>query len=471
MWSAAELRRVGRLQRERIQRRWCMNRVFDDHDRGIARLVADSGSDAVALTSSLVAYFWHAHAHYRHHDGTLAYYPGQPSIYGARNDAIEGVTRLLPLWAAFSTSRYQDASLSGPMSHAVKQALVHGTNPGHVGYWGPIGHRSTLICEGADIALALWLARDTVWNDLDAAERRQVLAWLKQAVGKQTADNNWHLFVVLIDLVLTTLDPEHVFSSQDRLRRVQDFYVSDGCFKDGPNGQVDFYNAWGFQYLLFWVHEISDTLVGGHYVDSLAQFCSWFQYLFTRRGLPLFGRSLCYRFAACGPLLSCALVAPATVSPGVAVAAYLANWQYFAGQGGLRYGRPTQGVFGDDVRWLDPYSGPASSFWGTRSIVLFCYVSRHLDWRHVAVEPLPAERHNLDLPVAALAARIKTVTSRQESVVQFDHHQRQISEIVLSQPSVSDKLRQLVYATACRPAHNLQKAGLAQFSSTLDIYR
>jgi hypothetical protein len=189
--------------------------------------------------------------------------------------------------------------------------------------------------------------------------------------------------------------------------------------------------------------------------------------------LPLFGRSLCYRFAVSGPLLSCALLSPQTVNAGIALGAYSATWQYFVQHGGLQHGRPTQGVFGDDLRWLDPYSGPASSFWGTRSMVLFYYVARRLDWRSIHPATLPAERSNMELFVPALAARIKTDARLGRTVISFDRHRHrhQMAEIPLLRPSMKDKLRQQVFGRAVRPANNLQKAGLSNFSSDLDVYR
>jgi len=471
MLSAGNIRKILQMQQERLARIAYRKGRFCDQDEFLQEQMVACGTNAIAMSDHLVGYFWRAYRHYVDDLGTLAYYPGYPSIYGARNDAIEGVSRLLPLWAAYSSCPFGDAAMSQSMRQQIRRSLVQGTDPAHAGYWGPMRHRSTLICEGADVALCIWLCRSSLWVEFGSRDQGLILTWLKQAVGKDTADNNWHLFVVLIDAILANLDPAHRFTSHDRLRRVREFYLSDGCFRDGPNGPVDFYNAWGFHYLLYWISEIAPELAADMACDALTKFCNWYQYLFTTDGLPLFGRSLCYRFAACGPLLSCAAVSPATISPGVAVSAYVANWQYFAKHGGLRFGRPTQGVFGDDLRWLDPYSGPASSFWSTRSIVLFCYVARQLDWRTVAPETLPAERQNVEVRVQGLAAWIRTNMDRRESVVQFDAPRKQPSDIRLLRPGKVDKLRQWVYASASRPGNNLLRDGLGQFSSKLDIYR
>jgi hypothetical protein len=437
----------------------------------LQQAIAAAGSDAVQLSARLVDYFWCAQQHYLTPDGTLAYYPGHPSIYGARCDAVEGVSRLMPLWAAYASSPYRDDVLAEAMLERQQRTLANGCDPSHPGYWGDIDARSTLICEGADIALAIWLGKETLWPGLGTEQQRRARQWLGQAVGKDTADNNWHLFVVLIDLVLADLDPDHRFSSGDRLARVREFMRSDGCFTDGPDGQVDFYNAWGFHYALFWIQRISRGRVGEFADTALRHFCAWYQYLFTSAGLPLFGRSLSYRFAAPAPLLCGALEHADVVTPGVALHAYLATWRFFAGEGGLQYGRPTQGVFGDDARWLDPYSGPASSLWGTRALVLFYFVARHLDWRTVEVEPLPAERGDVEIAVRGLGARVGTRAAAGESWVSFDTQHRRQADIELRRPSWRERARALAFASAARPANNLQEAGLGRFSSRLDVYR
>lgn len=471
MLHVADLRRIARHQRERVARAWRRRPPLLVHDAAIRAAVEAAGQDAWAMTESLVGYFWQGWQHYVGADGTLADYPGWPSIYGATNDAVEGVSRPAPLWAAYATQASADPARREAMLQALQRMLVHGTDPAHRGYWGDIGDRSTLICEAADIALALWLAREALWLRLAEAERQRVLRWLAQAVGKRTADNNWHLFVVLIDAVLAVLDPAHRFQSDDRLQRIRAFARSEGCFVDGPDGQIDFYNAWGFHYLLFWLGEIDRSRLGPDLAGALGEFCRWYQWLFTDHGLPLFGRSLCYRFAACTPLLSCALRDPQTVPPGVALSAYLANWQYFVREGGLRAGRPTQGVFGEDIRWLDPYSGPASSLWGTRSLVMFLYAARSLDWHPVAVRPLPAQMVDAETAVPALGAVVRTNARAGESVVEFARATPSCPAPAARQANLRERLRECVYGVATRPANNLLKAGHGQFASTLALYR
>jgi hypothetical protein len=473
MPRATELRRLIGRQRERWQHWQRLRSPLQQADAEVAVAVCAAGDDVAALSRTLVDYFWRTHERALDARGTLADYPGWPSIYGARNDAIEGVTRLLPLWAAQLASPLgvTDTRQRRDVAAALRRALVHGTDPAHPGYWGDIGDRSTLICEAADVALAAWLARATLWPALTGDDRARVLAWLQQAVGRATADNNWHLFVAFTDAVVAALDPSHRFTSGDRLARIASFARADGCFVDGPTGHVDFYNAWCFHYLLYWLGEIDAKLLDPALEGSLAAFCHWYQWLFTRAGsLPLFGRSLCYRFAASAPLLSCAVRHPEAVPAGVALGAFCSTWRYFVGEGGLRGGRPTQGVFGEDQRWLDPYSGPASSLWGTRSLVMLLYTGRHGGWADVVPALPPAALAACELRVHGLGATLHADPVAGECVVVFDGAQPD----ALPDPQLQtakDRLRQALHAVAARPANNLLKAGERRFSSCLERYR
>jgi hypothetical protein len=451
--------RIRRFQGERFARWRRQAPAWTPQDMSLQALLAEGGDDVLGQSKALLAYFWAGQQHYVDRHGTLADYPGWPSIYGARNDAIEGVSRLLPLWAAaLDSPLLAPADVEGMAEH-LQRALRQGSDPGHPGYWGDIGERSTLICEGADIALALWLARRSVWPLLDAGMQRQLLSWLGKAVGRQTADNNWHLFVVLIDAVLAALDPQHRFSSAARLQRVAGFRRANGCFSDGPTGAVDYYNAWGFHYLLFWLHEIDETAYGELARQTLPDFCDWYRWLFTRDGsLPLFGRSLCYRFATPLPLLCAARLQPRSMPEALMV--YQRVWQFFGAAGGLRAGRPTQGVFGEQLRWLDPYSGPASSFWGTRSLLLYLYLAPT-----VAPSALPAGP--CQLHIEGLDAELDVDATRKQVRLRFAPR----AATAVAKRGWRDRLREAIYAVASRPANNLRAQGERDFDASLSPYR
>ena len=460
------------LHHERLAR-WAGLRRLSAQQEAAARARVEHAGNAGEVTQALVSYLWLGQSRYLDAHGSAAHYPGQPSIYGARNDAIEGVTRLLPLWAAYLGWTHADPKLVPELTAALARALDHGTDPGHAGYWGDITQRSTLICEAADVALCAWLLRHELHTLLPAPAQGRLLAWLAQAVGKDTADNNWHLFVVLVDACLAQLQPGHRFSSGARLQRVEGFRVASGCFRDGPQGRVDFYNAWAFHYLIFWLRQMSAPSLPAAWHDVLDEFCAWYRWLFVPGGLPLFGRSLCYRFAAPVPLLARGLLNPGDAAAAAEAAGHFCTLtRFFAARGGLRDGCFSQGVLRADVRWLDPYSGPASALWGSRAAVLLMVGDRQLQWSGVERAPQPSAPEGLPdiIAVPGLGARIVVDAAGGHRRVEFD-------DPVGAQPqfakhrSARDHLRQWLRAQASRPQNNLRDLGWRRFESDLREYR
>lgn len=460
------------LHGERLTR-WMALQTLDPQQEAQARMRVARAGTAGEVANALVAYLWLGQSTYLDAHGTAAHYPGQPSIYGARSDAIEGVTRLLPLWAAYLGWQHADEDLTQLMRQTLIRALDCGTDPANAGYWGDIGHRSTLICEAADVALCTWLLRDYLDSMLTQPARDRLLAWLAQAVGKDTADNNWHLFVILVDACLAQLVPGHRFSSQARIQRVDSFLGANGCFRDGPMGRVDFYNAWAFHYLIFWVRQMAPPGLPRAWHGALNDFCNWYRWLFTPGGVPLFGRSLCYRFAAPAPLLASCIANPVDAVGATDDAGRFATLtRFFAAHGGLRDGCFSQGVLGTDVRWLDPYSGPASALWGSRAALLLLAGDGVLQWSDAAppANPAPLGQCPEIIDVPGLGARIV-----------LDHAGRHCSVVFQGQASgpagqakdrsPRDYLRQWLRAQASRPQNNLLDMGWRRFESDLREYR
>lgn len=452
--------------------RWRVAKApFSELDESIKQDFSDPGLTEVEKIQCLLSYLWQANQHYLSDDATLAYYPGLPSIYGARNDGIEGVSRLLPLWAACLNSPLMDAAQVTVVGDSLKRSLLNGTDPQSAGYWGKITDRCTLICEAADIALALWLSRSCVWPQFSIMQQQQILTWLKQVPNKQTADNNWHLFVVLVDKVVAALDSTHSPQSEERYVRIKSFYQGRGCFRDGESGEIDLYNAWCFHYLLYWIDRI-DPDYDRDFIHRVGiAYSQWFRYLFTDKGMPLFGRSLCYRMAMPVPVLAASVYDSQQFLPGESLQMLFSCWAYFIENDGLKLGRPTQGIFADDERWLDPYSGPASSLWGVRSLVLFFSSAAEMDWQRIQPLPLPAQTEARKIDIQEVGMSIMTEPHHGLSRLIFQDNDGVFSPDLIERPKFKERLKERLFAIAHRPANNLLKKGVKEFDSKLTYYR
>jgi hypothetical protein len=286
--------------------------------------------------------------------------------------------------------------------------LDAGTDPGSPEFWGQIADRDPSIVEAADVALALWVSRDGVWSELPQRTQRQIADWLGSVNGKKTVDNNWHLFIVLINAVLSDLDQAHDEKEMHaRYSRFKQFYRSDGWYSDGPDDKFDYYNAWGIHYALNWVRQIRPGFDADFLAESSAQFNSSFKYFFGPHGFPIMGRSVCYRMAAPVPLIQSVALADGSVPPAQARRALDLIWRFFIAKGAVSDGTCTQGYGRPDPRILDGYSGPASPLWSLRSLVAAVAIPESDAFWQLPAEPLPVEVGDFEFEIKAIGWRVR----------------------------------------------------------------
>jgi hypothetical protein len=357
----------------------------------------------------LFRYFLSGFLAYRAPQGQAAHYPGLPSNHGARVDAMEGFTRFAPLAAAWLHSgrpaRIQLARGSTvDLPALIRNGLLVGTDPGSPGYWGPTKDRDQRTVEAADVALTLWLTRDSVWERLSPLAKGRIYRWLADGLTREVSDNNWHLFPVFVSLVLRRLGQRvDVAPALQHYARFKTFYRGEGWFSDGPGKVYDYYNAWAIHYQLYWIDQVSPAW-DPHFIRSTRrEFLTGYKHLMGPSGVPIRGRSICYRMAAPAPLVFDYASASASTTAGEARRALDLIWTYFISRGAVREGSITQGYCGPDKRLLDNYSGPASCLWSLRSLIpAFAIPAGDAFWQS-AQDSLPIDRGNYRVRVGSIA--------------------------------------------------------------------
>ena len=465
------------LFKQRLVRLKMKAATYSDNDVAVAACFTNDALSIKNKCEYLVRYVAQAFDHYAVWDYSHAYYPGRPSQQSARTDAMEGTSRVLPTIAAW-VSQHGSQPLEGLNGHPLdfvamlRNAFLAGTDPQHAGYWGELHDYDQRICESADLALALWLSRDHVWQPMNTAEQTQIITWFKQVNHCQTVDNNWHLFPLTVQFVIKALTGEDTIV-QDKYHRIKAFHVGDGWFRDGAKGNYDYYNAWGFHYSLYWLDQIDSSFDSGFIHQTLADFVSQYRYLFTAEGLPFFGRSACYRLAAAAPLIMALDQHSEAITAGEAQRAFATSLEYFIGHGAMQHGAPTQGLFDDDTRLVDNYSGPASSFWSLRAlnIALFCGDRSGL-WQ-ADPQPLPIEQSNFNVEFKAINAQVIGVFETKEVVVIFKNdyitEQNPLSRRLETQSARSYWL-ETILGRAERPKNNLLRKGITCYSSKMSHF-
>ena len=465
-----------RTFKENLIRLAVKKRKFNKHDDEICQLFQSDGANLKHMCDRLVAYVAEAFSHYAVWDYTHAYYPGRPSQQTTRVDALEGVSRVIPTLAAWLNGNTKNShrleTLSGTIidvAELLQTAFLAGTDPNHKGFWGNLHDYDQRICESADLALALWLSKEWVWDKFTDEQRNQVVTWFKQVNDCETVDNNWHLFPLTVQFVIKDLTGEDLICPI-KYKRIKEFYVGDGWFRDGAKGNYDYYNAWGFHYSLYWIDQIEPGFDPVFIREAMASFVRKYRYFFTDEGLPLFGRSACYRLAAAAPLIAAVDHGRGGISIGQVKRAFSTSLKYFISNGALKSGSPTQGVFSDDTRLVDNYSGPASSFWSLRALNIALFCGERTGFWEAEEEPLEIEKGDFSFEIKAIEAKVIGVNKTNEVVVVFksDYTKQQtpISRCLAKQ-SLPGKIYELVLGRAKRPKNNLLRKGVTCYSSKM----
>lgn len=380
---------------------------------------------------TLALYLVQGWSQYRTPEGARAHYPGLPSQAGRAADGLEGLSRILPL-AAVMLARSEDPVLNATvpsdlrvvhhasgearaglrLSEALRAGLIAGTDREHPAYWGDIQSYQPQYVEAADIALAIWIARDALWEPLNEAQRHQLTTWLIGSLSALPFDGNWQMFPLIVHRSLQALGIDvrrYDARMQTHWERLLHLHRGGGWFHDPPNG-IDYYSVWSIHYGLYWLRRMDPTF-GGEIVPVLqGEMASFLRHLMGPRGHPALGRSTCYRMALPTPLLASLHTAPQAIPAGQALRALDLTWAGFIARGALAAGAPTAGLCQPDPALQARYSGPASCLWAARSLV----VALDLDRLHPGLldrprEALPAERDDYTLRHAATGWTVQAV--------------------------------------------------------------
>ncbi|MBY7962947.1 DUF2264 domain-containing protein [Vibrio fluvialis] len=340
--------------------------------------------------SSLCRYIFQNYSECAIKNHTRVFIPGPVSCHGRDVDSIEGVTRLLPLLSSWQgvipKGKERDEVLS-----FIRSAVINGT--GTESGWGRPTDNSQLLCEAADVAIALWISKEDIWDKFSTHEIHQVSSWLESCVKCRFPENNWLLFKLIIEAFLVSNERMESVTMCDYEKIKRNLYLGDGIFLDGKNGSFDYYNNWAFIYSLFWIDQILPTFDRtfiNEVIEKAACRCS---YMLGSQSLPpFFGRSIIYRLAH-----SCPLFAHASISGNsdLSIRVLKDNYRFFTSKGAFRNGRLSYGYFGDAPSYLDDYSGVHSSLWGFRSLILAFYLNAK---NHLCFDPegccLPIEKNS-----------------------------------------------------------------------------
>lgn len=177
--------------------------------------------------------------------------------------------------------------------------------------WG-IGGQN--LVDAAYIAESFLRAYDTLWEPLDSVTKQR---YIKEFIKLRSIDppyTNWLLFSSTIEsFIAKAKGPFDEYRVNSTCRKMEEWYVGDGWYSDGPDFAFDYYSSYVFHPMyLETLQAMIDSKVINRldyqkYYDRELRRCQKYAIILERLispegTFPVFGRSIPYRMAALQPL-------------------------------------------------------------------------------------------------------------------------------------------------------------------------
>lgn len=307
--------------------------------------------------------------------------PGNPSKHGTRSDGMEGFARTLLLHGFRAAGDPE----SVPASHT--ERYLEGLASGLLGDespWLPVKNYGHALTESATIALALTVAREALWEPLDAGAQDRIAGWLAAAAAAKPYENNWQLFSPVLCHFLRSVGRPSDAEDAVRERALASLAAwtgPAGWVADGLPATYDYYNSFALHYYPLMLAGLGDS-AWSERAQTAREWLETYPSLFSSDGAPVyFGRSLTYRFGAMAGVSAAAFADALPWDAASARALTTRVVEHFLSRGALGAdGVLRRGWHGPDDAVAQSYSGPAGSYWAVKPFANLLLPAGHAYW-------------------------------------------------------------------------------------------
>lgn len=230
--------------------------------------------------------------------------------------------------------------------------------------------------ELVPVATLLLIFRRETWDTYSEKQKVSLISYFENIINIKLCANNWVLFKILVCTVLNKLtDKSYDHLIENAWAFIDKCYLGEGWYRDGINGTIDYYNAFGFHFysLLYYYlcdNETERTVLVRERALLFAHQYKWF---FDDKGRSIaLGRSLIYRY---GILSFWSMMLVNRLLNGElekeAVAIISANLQWWNRQNIYNNnGYQTLGYIYPNKYMLEDYNSSGSVYWSLKSFLL-----------------------------------------------------------------------------------------------------
>ncbi|WP_206244924.1 DUF2264 domain-containing protein [Novosphingobium terrae] len=288
-------------------------------------------------------------------------------------------------WLALNGDAGPEASLRQHLRDQALASYAYSVDPSSPDYLKWQGEGQALV-DSAYFSNALMRAPKVLWEPLDAKTRAGIVRELKGLRSVSPPYSNWLLFAAMNEAFLLSIgeawDPIRLGLA---IRKIDEWYVGDGWYSDGPHFHFDYYGAYVIHPMLVEILEVlvaSGEKLNGMDARALLdrawvrmeRYATSLERMISPDGTyPPVGRSLTYRTAVFQPLGLLALRKrlPALLPEGKARSALLAaQRRIFSNPGNFNAeGYLTLGFCGHQPMLADVYSNSGSMYLASLSLL------------------------------------------------------------------------------------------------------
>ncbi|MEA9392066.1 DUF2264 domain-containing protein [Acerihabitans sp. TG2] len=308
---------------------------------------------------------------------------GQTCAHYDRNIAeMEGLSRIL--WGLFPLLASGEDC---PFWPKYLNAIRHGTDASHAGYWGETGPYDQRLVEMAVYGLGLALMKNRLTDQFTETEKLNLHHWLNQISTAEMPDSNWNYFAILVQVGFKQAglpyDPEII---NMRFNKMEAYYLGNGWYSDGLGRPKDYYISMAFHYyglIYATLMAQEDPQRSLELRNRAKRFAEDFIYMFSSEGPAIpFGRSLTYRFAESAFWSAAAFAGLDILSPGEMKGIVLRHLRWWLKQPIFdRDGILTIGYAYPNLIMAEDYNSPGSPYWAFKLFLILALPDTHPFWQ------------------------------------------------------------------------------------------
>jgi hypothetical protein len=147
-------------------------------------------------------------------------------------------------WLSLEDDNSQEGLMRKKLRDELLLGLSNAVDPGNPDYLNFRSESQPLV-DAAFKAHAFLRAPEKLWEPLDTITKKRFITEFKSLRNRKPAYNNWLLFSAMTETFLLYIgeeyDPERIDIA---VHKMQEWYVGDGWYSEGPHFAMDYYNSY-----------------------------------------------------------------------------------------------------------------------------------------------------------------------------------------------------------------------------------